>query len=145
MDASRNGVELIYQKVDLFHQQLNLIESVKMKITDNEYLCLMNNLKKIKDLDVVYKIVYNQTELLGRPDSRILDINIIKNTSYCFENLNSADIDFLENHVDDTVSILRLTNIGFNIPEYSAYSLAGFNQNVLVNNSLLKLISFEEI
>ena len=145
MDNSGNGVRLIYQKVDLFDRQLELIENIKLKINDNEYLCLMNNLKKMKDYDVIYKIEYNQTELMGRPDSRILDVNIVKNTSYCFENIEGDDIEFLKNHIGDTISIRRMKNIGFDPPEYSAYALVGFENNILVNNSLINLISFEEM
>ena len=145
MDISENDIEMIYHRKDLYESQLDIIEQIKEKISDNEYLNLMNNLKKIKDTNVIYKIEYYQPELLGRPDSKILDVNIVKNSAYCFKKLTEEQIDYLNDSLEDSITLRRVNQMGFKTSMYSCYAFAGFNDNVLINNKIIHLINFEEI
>jgi hypothetical protein len=145
MDISENQIQMIYSRKDLYEKQLEIIEDIKEKISDNEYLTLLNNLKKIRDRNVIYKIEYYQPELLGRPDSKILDVNIIKNSAYCFNELTGEQIDYLNESLDDSMTLRRVNEMGFKTSTYSCYAFAGYTDNVLVNNKIIHLISFEEI
>jgi hypothetical protein len=148
MDNSGN-LNVIYTRTTGYEKQLGLIDDIKDKITDNQYLELMNNLKAIKEnenrmLDRIYRLKICQVELISPPNTGILIPNIVPNEIIGL-NISSGAVAHIRSSYGETVSARMLREMGFNIPTYCGYTFDGrFEGRMKIKNDLIYIQSIQE-
>ena len=142
MDISNNELGLIYTRTDLYQKQVELLDNIKESITDNQYLCLMNNVKKIKEMEneiteQIYKLIIFQVEFIIPPGMNMVMPNIIQNEVIGM-NISDNAIEQIRQNIGDSLPARVLREMGFKIPVYAGYSIgSNYNDITRLKNDLI--------
>ena len=148
MDNSGN-INVVYTRTTMYEKQLNLIEDIKEKITDNQYLELMNNLKSIKEnenriLDRIYRLKICQVELICPPNTGLVIPNIVSNEIIGL-NISKGAVEHIRSSYGDTLPVRMLKEMGFNIPTYCGYTFdSRYEGRMKIKNDLIYIQSIQE-
>jgi hypothetical protein len=117
----------IYTREGIYQKHLRMIEEIKEKLNDKEYLDLMNNIRDIKEkenriLDKIYRLIVYQVEIVSPPQTNYLIPNIVKNEIIGI-NISDEAIEHIQDHYKDTVSAKTLRRLGFKVPPYMGYTI----------------------
>jgi len=149
MNDSSGNINIIYTRSTAYEKQLNLIDDIKGKITDNQYLNLMNNLKSIKEnenriLDRIYRLQIQQVELICPPNTSLIIPNIVKNEIIGL-NISSGAVEHIRSSYGETIPARVLREMGFNIPVYCGYTVENnYNSRLKIKNDLIYIQSIQE-
>ena len=127
-DNSSN-MTTIYTREGIYQKHLRLIEEIKDKLNDKQYLDLMNNIRDIKEkenriLDKIYRLIVFQVELISPPQTNFLIPNVVKNELIGI-NISDNALEHIKGMYGDSISAKMLREMGFNVPTYIGYTLEG--------------------